>query len=134
MDIDTVILLDYVQKKKKLQRKQFDYLKKKKLIEGRYPNPYVAASVADAIESRETYIKNRGFDDKYYKNMIIELLDTYGKADRAAIDRLLTDKLSNILDDKQKSAKIRNIIYSMSKREQRIKNIGTTRKPIWVKK
>jgi len=66
--------------------------------------------------------------------MIIELLDTYGKADRAAIDRLLTDKLSNILDDKQKSAKIRNIIYSMSKREQRIKNIGTTRKPIWVKK
>lgn len=133
IDINTVILLDYVQKKKELQKEQFAFLKKKKLIEGRYPNPYIAASIADAVESRDSYIKNRAFDDSHYKDMILAYLDKYKKADRAAIDRLLTDKLSDILDQKQKKAKIGNIIYAMSKREQSIKNIGSKRKPVWIK-
>jgi ATP-dependent DNA helicase RecG len=45
---------------------------------------------------------------------------------------LLLDILPSVLDDKQKANKIRNIIYSMSKRDKTIENQGTTRYPQWV--
>jgi len=45
---------------------------------------------------------------------------------------LILDILPSVLDDEQKENKIRNILYSMSKRDKTIANQGTTRHPKWV--
>jgi len=47
------------------------------------------------------------------------------------IDNLIYDKLPEILDEDQKSNKIRNIMHSLSKKENKIINKGTNRNPKW---
>jgi ATP-dependent DNA helicase RecG len=64
--------------------------------------------------------------------MILEFISKYGKASKSDIDKLLLDILPSVLDDKQKANKIRNIVYSMSKRDKTIENQGTNRYPKWV--
>lgn len=90
--------------------------------------------VSDQVSDQDkaSYIKQRGFKDEHYKKMIMEFLNKYGKASKAEIDKLLLDILPGVLDEKQKSNKIRNIVYSMSKKDKTIENKGTTRYPQWV--
>lgn len=75
----------------------------------------------------------RGFKDDHYKKMILEYLEKYKEASKADIDKLILDILPDILDEKQKKNKIRNIVYAMSKRDKTIKNKGTGRYPRWKK-
>lgn len=64
--------------------------------------------------------------------MVLAYIGEYGSASRNDIDDLLLDKLSDILGEEQKRNKIRNLLYSMSKRDKTIKNDGTGRTPKWV--
>ena len=41
------MLLDKVQKRKSIAKDGYNILKKQKLVEGRYPNIYVASQIAD---------------------------------------------------------------------------------------
>ena len=108
-------------------------LKKDKLIAGSKPNFYVEASIAADTDDKATYIKNRAFDDKHYKKLVMEYITIYKKADRMEIDKLLLDKLSDVLNEKQKRNKIRNLLHSMSKKEGLIRNNSkSTRHPVWV--
>ena len=61
-----------MQKKMELTKDEAAILKKKKLIEGRYPHINVAAEIAEQVDQKQDYIKNRAFDDEYYKKLIIE--------------------------------------------------------------
>lgn len=95
----------------------------------------MTASVAEATNDKATYIKNKAFDKEYYKNLIIEFIKKYKKASREDIDKLLLDKLSNVLNDSQKRNKIRNLLYEMSKKDKTIFNQSkSTAKPNWVLK
>ena len=132
LDLKTVIYLDKVQKKEKLTRDEFKILKAQKLIEGRYPNLFVAAKIAAVTGDKASYIKNRAFDDEHYKKMIFEFIKKYGNASRQDIDKLLIDKLSNVLDEKQRRNKIKNLIYEMSKKDKTIKNTGSNKKSNWI--
>jgi ATP-dependent DNA helicase RecG len=133
LPLSQVVLLDSVQKKLAITDDAASMLKKEKLIEGRKPNFYVAASVAAATNEKAAYIKNKAFDKTYYKTLVIEFLTKYHKASRIEIDTLLMDKLSNILDDTQKRTKIRNLLYEMSKKDNTIENESkSTASPIWV--
>jgi len=133
LPLDRVILLDKVQKRAHITNEAAAILRKEKLIEGRKPNYYVTASIAEATGEKAIYIKNRAFDKSYYKDLIIEFLNRYGKASRDDIDNLLMDKLSNILDEKQKRNKIRNLLYEMSKKNKSIRNSSSSSaKPIWI--
>jgi len=78
------------------------------------------------------YIKNRAFDDEYYKDLIVSYLKKYKSASRKDLDDLLHDKLSDALEPKQKTNKIRNLIFAMSGKDKTIVNKGTTRNLIWV--
>ncbi len=49
------------------------------------------------------------------------------------IDHLILDILPDILDDNKKANKVRNLIYSLSKKEHLIDNQGTVRFPKWVR-
>jgi ATP-dependent DNA helicase RecG len=131
LDLMTVISLDKVQKRKPITKDEVKFLKSKKLIEGRSPNFFVSAYVAHHTGSKAQYIKNRAFDDKYYKDLITAYLKKEDVADRKDIDTLIIDKLSDVLSYDQKRNKVRNLIYAMSKRENTIINTGTSKNPKW---
>lgn len=132
LSLRDIMLLDKVAKKKTITEAEARVLKAKQLIEGRKPNFYISSLIAEATEEKASYIKQRGFKDEHYKKMIIEFITQYGKASKSEIDKLLLDILPSVLDDNQKSNKIRNIVYSMSKRDKTIENKGTTRFPQWM--
>ena len=126
-----VILLDRVQKKLAITDDAAGKLKKEKLIEGRKPNYFVAASIAAATNNKATYIKNKAFDDEHYKKMIEAFLKKFGSASRKELDELVTEKLSVLLSDKQKKAKMNNLISAL-RMEGRIQNTGSDTRPKWV--
>lgn len=133
LSLEEIMLLDKVAKNKILSAEEIKTLKTKKLIEGRKPNFYISSKVASATNQKGDYIKMRGFKDEHYKKMILEYLDKYKSASKEDIDKLILDILPNVLDINKKKNKLRNIIYSMSKKDNSINNIGTNRKPIWIK-
>lgn len=128
-----VIALDNVQKKRFISKQAADVLKKKKLVEGRYPNLFVAASIAQASGDRAQYIKNRAFDSEYYEQMILKFIKTYKSATRKDIKDLILDKLPEVLTEKQREKKIGNLITKM-KRNGLIENQGTNKTPRWTLK
>lgn len=132
LDLKTVIDIDKVQKGILLTNEDAKKLRVQGLIEGRKPNYFVSAQVASITDTKSDYIKNRAFNDGYYKDLIISYLKKYESASRKDIDNLLMDKLSATLDSDQKRNKIRNLIYTMSRREGSIVNRGTQRYPKWM--
>ena len=130
LSLDDVLLLDTVQKHKKLGQKDAKHLKTDGLIEGRAPNYYISAKVAEWTEQKASYIHNRAFDDEFYKAMIISYLQEYGEASRKNIDDLLLEKLSPILSPEQKRNKIRNLLQDL-RQSNKIINAGTKPLPKW---
>lgn len=133
LTLEEIISLDKVSKHKTLTDEESQTLKKKKLIEGRKPNFHISSEIANITEQKDEYIKMRGLKDDHYKKMIIEYLDKYKEATKDDLDKLILDLLPNILSPEQKSNKLRNIIYAMSRKDKIIKNLGTTRYPVWAK-
>jgi ATP-dependent DNA helicase RecG len=133
LPLSNVVLLDRIQKKLPITDTAVTMLKKKKLIEGRKPNYFVAAQIAASTDDKATYIKNRAFDKEYYKTLIIGFIKKYNKASRIDIDNLVIDKLSDILSAEQKRNKIRNLLYEMSKKDGTIYNENkSTANPKWM--
>lgn len=132
LDLISVIYLDKVQKKKKLTKEEVRILRKQKLIEGRYPNLYVSAKIASITGDKAKYIKNRGLNVGFYKEMIISHIRKFGSASRADIDDLLIDKLPEFLNLEQKKNRINNLLFAMSKKDEKIRNIGSYRYSKWV--
>lgn len=121
LDLETVYLLDQVQKGKgdQLTKDAVKYLRKHNLVEGRVNNLYLSAEVAQTIQEEAQYIKNKAFDDQYYRDMIIDYLEKFGKAQRKDIRKLLWDKLPAVLSDNQKERKILTLLTAL-KRADRI--------------
>ncbi|MEW6655014.1 MAG: transcriptional regulator, partial [Bacteroidota bacterium] len=78
------------------------------------------------------YIKNRAFDKDYYKKLIIEYLSKYHSASREDFDKLLLNKLPDILNEKQRLNKIKNLLSELSQKDKRIKNVGTRSISKWI--
>ena len=133
LSLTEVILLDKVQKNLAINDDAAKLLKNKKLIEGRKPNYYISASIAELTGQKAGYIRNRGFKDDHYKKLILEYLDKYGSASKDDIDKLILDILPEVLDKKQKENKVRNLLYTMHKKDKSIINKGTARKSSWKK-
>jgi len=108
LTLDDIVLLDRVQKCKPLTAGQAKHLKQQGLIEGRKPN---SVRVADHSGDKAQYIRNRGFDDHHYKQLICEYIERFGKAKR--IDNLLLDKLPDVLDESQKKHKVKNLLQAL---------------------
>ncbi|TPG77375.1 RNA-binding domain-containing protein [Pseudomonas arsenicoxydans] len=134
LPLNTIMLLDRVQKRQPITEKAAALLRKQKLIEGGRPNYYAAAQVARSTGNQSDYIRNRAFDDAYYKNLILDYLRQYGAATRLELVMLILDKLSDALDEKQKRNKFRNLLHSMSTRDKSIEKSGGLHKGRWVLK
>lgn len=111
-----IIVLDKVQKRKSLTEDEIAYLKKKHFIEGRKPNFYLSESVVRPINNNKLkadYVKNKNFDDDYYKKLIIQYISKYKKAKKEDVSNLIIDKLSPVLSEKQKQNKIMNLLSAL---------------------
>lgn len=133
LSIEEVVALDSVQKKRYIPKEALKTLKKKNLIEGRYPNIFISASISKNTDQRARYIKNRAFDADHYIQMILKYIDKYGSATRKDIDNLIMDKLPEILELNQKKHKVGNLISEM-RRKGLIRNKGSSKKPQWIRK
>lgn len=70
LTLDEIIMLDKIQKKKKLTKSEEKHLKHKKWIEGRKPNYFIGLKVAQKTGQKATYSKNKAFDKSYYLDLI----------------------------------------------------------------
>ncbi len=118
-DLSTVYLIDRVQKHIPISKEAIKELRRLGVIEGKAPNIYVSAKVAESTDTKAQYVKNKGFDDEYYKKLIISYLETYEKGKKQDFIELLADKLPDMMDEKQKNSKVRNLLGSL-KNEGRI--------------
>ena len=133
LSLQEIFALDRVQKKLPIDDAVAKHLRRAKLIEGRKPNFYVSATVAAATASKADYIRTRAQDDDYYTKLIRDYLVNFRSATRKEIDELLWDKLSDVLNHKQKQNKIGNLITSMRQAETII-NTGSRKAPQWILK
>ena len=111
--LEEIMLLDRVQKRKPLTDEQARHLKSLGLIEGRKPNFHISAQLAEHSGERAQYIRNKAFDDQHYKQLILEYLDKFGTAKRVDINKLLLDKLPDILTAAQKQHKVKNLLQAL---------------------
>ena len=130
LELGLIMLLDKVQKGARISADESRRLKAAKLVEGRYPNLMVAGPLAALAGQKALHIRNRGLDSRYYRDMIVELVREHQPVSREDIDRLLLDKLPEVLSDEQKLSKVHNLISSLSGKA--IRNAGTRQSPRWI--
>ena len=131
LQLDDIMLLDKVQKKKPITDEQAAYLRKRKFIEGRKPNFYLAHKVVSRTKDgnlKGQYIKNRSFDDEYFMKLVLEYLKKFGKASRKDINGLLFGKLSDVLNEDQKKNKVDYLLKKLKERGK----IASNEERLWV--
>lgn len=126
LSLAEIILLDKVQKRELLTEDAIALLRSKKFVEGRKGNLFLSFKVVNEskhVGLKTTYIKNKSFDDAYYKGLIFNYVEKFKKVSRKEIEELLKDKLPLILTERQKYDKITNLLASLRK-EKKLKVEG----------
>ena len=131
IDLLDLIYLDRIAKKQFVNDKIVQELRVKKLIEGRKPNLFISAKVAQTIGEKAEYSKNKAFDKQYYLDLILKSITQHGYMTRAEIDSLLWEKLPNYMDEHKKKIKINNLINELSNKLKKICNKGSKASPKW---
>lgn len=130
LSLTEVILLDKVQKKQEITDDGAKLLKKKGLIEGRKPNYYISAKLAEITNQKTSYTKSKGLDKDVYKGFILQHIKNHNFATREEIDDLILAQLPDYMTEKQRKKKVHNILQEMS--GNTITNIGSRAKSRWV--
>jgi ATP-dependent DNA helicase RecG len=114
--LEDVITLDKIQKNKEINEIEYIHLRKNKFIEGRKPKVYLSYKVIKPTGNEELmadYIKNKSFDDEYFKKLIVEYIEKQGKTSRKSINKLILPKLSKVLSEEQKKKKVTNFLSAL---------------------
>lgn len=130
LDLQTVFWLDKVQKHETISKESYNEIKKLGLVEGRYPNIFISYKVANMVGQQTEYVKNKGLSNDVYKKIIINALETMDRASVTELKQILVGALPAILDDKQQSKKVSNILQAM-KREGMADVEGTGHAARW---
>lgn len=131
LDLHTVFLLDKVQKKEVISKEEYSLLRKAGLVEGRYPHIFVSYKVANMVGKPVEYVKNKGLDKDVYEQLVINALKTMTNAKVSDIKAVLEGALPAIMDEKQQTKKVSNILQAM-KREGIVNVEGTGHKARWM--
>ena len=108
-----IMLLDKVQKNKKLTNEEYKLLKSKNLIEGKRNNYFISSTIAEITNQKPDYMKLRGINDDYCKKIIIDYIKKFKTAKKADLEEILLEKLGDSMTDIQKKNKIKNILQSL---------------------
>lgn len=125
-----VLALDNIQKGQVPDDQMVQDLRREGLVEGRRPKLHVAPEIAALTETEAEYIHHRAFDDTYYCDLIIQYLEKFGSAKRGKFNRLLEEKLSDLLTPAQKRSKIKDLLQRLQ-RQGRIKAEGYGKAGVW---
>lgn len=109
------VLLDRVQKGKRISHDAVARLRKMHLIEGRMPNLFVSKPIAHAIDQKVEYSKHKGLDTKGCEALLLQALKDHGSLKKAEVVELLLPILSDQLNDAQKKNKIKYILLNLKK-------------------
>lgn len=120
LHLNDIILLDKLQKRKPITKEEADGLRSRKLIEGRYPRVFPSAAIATQTETIPEYLSNKGFDDAFYTQKILEFICLNKKARRADIISLLGKHLSARLSQKEKNEKVHNLLSVILARRKKL--------------
>ncbi len=115
--------LNRIQLSHPISDEEVSHLRRKKLIEGRKPNLFIAKPVAQQLNQKTAYSNNKGFEDSYYCDLILKSLTEHGTLTKKEITQLLWNKLPNVLSDAQKCSKVGNLLTKFRK-QNKIKNIS----------
>ena len=130
LNLEQVMLLDRVQKGLSIEKSEHRSLKNAGLVEGRYPNLMVADVIAKATGKIGEHILERGFENRYYRDLILEIVREHGPVSRRDIDDALLAKLPDRLNLQQKRTKVRNLLQRL-RISGNIVNQGTRGQPAW---
>ncbi len=108
LSLNEIMMLDKVQKHNPLNNAEIRQLRQQKLIEGRRPNFHISSQVAGKTGQKGDYIKMRGIDDEYCKKIILDYLHEFSAGKKADFEKILLDKLPDVLDEQQKKNKVKN--------------------------
>lgn len=121
LSLSDIMLLDSVQKGKTISYEAANYLRKKGYIEGRYPNVYLSSKIIASTKHvglKTTYIKNRCFDDEYFKKLIVDYIEEFGKSKRQDLYALIANKLPDYMTDQQRYDKLTTLLSALKRRKQ----------------
>ena len=120
LSLADIMLLDSVQKGRLISHEAATYLRKKGYIEGRYPNIYLSPKVVAPTKHvglKASYIKNRSFDDSYFRKLILDYIKEYGKAERRDLFILIGKMLPEYMNERQRYDKLTNLLSSLKRRK-----------------
>lgn len=115
MSLTDAVLLDSVQKGKRISPEAIAMLRKRKLIEGRLPHIFIAKDIAQVTDQKIEYSKHKGLDDKKCEALLLDSLKDHGSLTKPEIVRLIWDVLPDQLDDKQKNNKLDYLLKRLRK-------------------
>ncbi len=130
LSLTDAVLLDSVQKGKRISSEAVAMLRKRKLIEGRLPHIFIAKDIAQVTDQKIEYSKHKGLDDKKCEALLLDSLKDHGSLTKPEIVRLLWDILPDQLDDSQKGNKIDNLLRKM-KASNKVKSTRAGRISTW---
>lgn len=113
LTLTEVEALNRVQLGRYISNQEISLLRKKRLIEGRKPNLFIAKSVAQQLDKKTDYSNNKGFEDGYYCDLILKALTEHETLTKQEITKLLWKKLPDILNEDQKYHKVTNLLTKL---------------------
>lgn len=130
MDLETVFMLDLVQKGSPITREQAKTLRGRGLVEGRYPKLTLSSRVAGIIGTHEEYVRQKGLDASICKELIVKLLRTRS-CTRAEIVSAISHALPEDMSGEQRKKHVSYLLQELRK-ERRIRPDGARGSTKWV--
>lgn len=131
LDIATVILLDRLQKRLPISDSAASHLRRQGLIEGRKPNYFLSAHVAQSTNEQVAYTQNKGLEKERLKQFVLSHLKQFGSGSRENLDNLLMPMLPAGLAEKQKHDRVKNLLTEMRSRDETVICEGRGLAALW---
>ena len=113
LSLSVIEMLNRVQLGRKLTDAEIKCLRNKGLVEGRKNALTISKPLAQKVGQIASYTLNKGFDDEYYRDLIVKALKQHGSISRKDVEALPIKKLPDVLDEKQKLNKIGNLLTQL---------------------
>lgn len=76
-------------------------------------------------ELQAEYMQMKGIDEVYYREMILEYLRKFESATLSDFEKMLSKALPQVLDDKKRKNRVRNLLQKLRK-QNLVQSVGRT--------
>lgn len=116
LSLQEVVLLDRVQKGNRIERDAAKHLKANFLVEGRYPNLFVAGPITKSTgKAGGAHTLGRGLGRRHYLATVLALIGEQGPIKRKDIDRAIGPMLPSHLSETEKQRRVSSLLQELRK-------------------